>query len=61
MLVSEMLRSNMHSNLSSLAEGYVKICRPRAKHYVTEGLHDAARGQSTALGPFWRPLGGNFS
>ena len=33
------------NNITPMAEGHWKICRPRAKHYVARGPHDAARGQ----------------
>ena len=32
------------NNITPLAEGHWKICRPRAKRYVARGPHDAARG-----------------
>ena len=35
---------NHWNNITPLAEGHWKIIRPRAKHYVARGPHDAARG-----------------
>ena len=34
------------NDITPMAEGHWKICRPRAKHYVARGPHDAARGPS---------------